>query len=636
MRRMSARLRFTVALTVVATATATAGWASSSAPPVPTATSPGALGIVPAGTPNTTSARLPRVMNGQVLDFAEAVVDLDGGAVLEPASETVLFVGGDFDSVNVWDADARSYQATTLRDLFAFTIHDGALLDAFDHDGLRVGPVGPAVDGRDATEVRALEVHEGYLYVGGNFQTFTRAGGVESPNMAYVDQGDTKQRNGLLKVHIVEGDRAANWQGQPKPAGRETGRSTPVDRPFVPDGGYAEVNGMAISPATDRLYIAGRFGDVNSFADYMPGYEQYEDERHLLRPTNFAALALADGSVDPDVYVTFFTGKPTDPGHRIHGQSKGLERVTAQLDDVQLVGDEDRLVVIGNFERMAVWDANSGPGEDPANAKLNQFDQDQVAVVGITRRGKSFRVNWRTTFYGDRNTYSDTSDAHVCRDADDDLVGQQPQPNRHYLVRSLAVGTDVGGDFMIIGSTGGPNEDPARPGFADLSANHDGLGPANDPPIGCAMVARFDVGTSGLDRFPDWYNATGGDSIYAVAVDPGTAVYAGGHQKFMSNEAGIDTEAQCTGDDNTSAPDPGGVIRRGIAALDPVDGSVLAWDPGRDPRGDRGVEALLVGTGGLWVGQDTAYFGYKSPSCDSDGPAGRIFTGGVGYFEPGA
>jgi len=50
------------------------------------------------------------------------------------------------------------------------------------------------------------------------------------------------------------------------------------------------------------------------------------------------------------------------------------------------------------------------------------------------------------------------------------------------------------------------------------------------------------------------------------------------------------------------------VPRPGLAALDPVNGVPLSWNPGRNPRG-HGAEALLATASGLWVGSDTTAIG---------------------------
>ena len=108
----------------------------------------------------------------------------------------------------------------------------------------------------------------------------------------------------------------------------------------------------------------------------------------------------------------------------------------------------------------------------------------------------------------------------------------------------------------------------------------------------CDTISRWETGSTGND--PSWVDYTGGDTSYGVAVT-GAAVYVGGHMRwfnnpFQSNQAG-----------------PGAVPRSGIAALDPVNGLPLAWNPGRS-RGV-GAQALFATSQGLWVGSDTTQIG---------------------------
>lgn len=111
----------------------------------------------------------------------------------------------------------------------------------------------------------------------------------------------------------------------------------------------------------------------------------------------------------------------------------------------------------------------------------------------------------------------------------------------------------------------------------------------------CDTVTRWETTDTGADVAPRWTTDTGGDSLYSVEIT-GSAVYVGGHMRWLNNPAGLDTATQ------------GAVPRPGIAALDPRTGLPLSWNPGRHPRGV-GAEALLATASGLYVGMDTEYVG---------------------------
>jgi hypothetical protein len=108
----------------------------------------------------------------------------------------------------------------------------------------------------------------------------------------------------------------------------------------------------------------------------------------------------------------------------------------------------------------------------------------------------------------------------------------------------------------------------------------------------CDTVSRWEVRATAPAE-PTWFNCTGGDTLLGVAVTS-AAVYAGGHQRWMSNCEGRNT------------PGPGAIPREGIAALSPS-GEVLDWNPGRD-RGI-GTEELVATRRGLYVGSDTEELG---------------------------
>jgi hypothetical protein len=121
----------------------------------------------------------------------------------------------------------------------------------------------------------------------------------------------------------------------------------------------------------------------------------------------------------------------------------------------------------------------------------------------------------------------------------------------------------------------------------------------------CDSANRFEGNASGVDVEPTWTDYTGTDSLYSVAVTD-SAVYVGGHQRWLNNPYGQD------------AAGPNAVARPGVAALSPTTGMPLSWNPGR-LRG-HGAEVIYATASGVWVGSDTDYVGnytYKHRSSRS-------------------
>jgi PKD repeat protein len=123
----------------------------------------------------------------------------------------------------------------------------------------------------------------------------------------------------------------------------------------------------------------------------------------------------------------------------------------------------------------------------------------------------------------------------------------------------------------------------------------------------CDTAARFETDATGTDIQPTWADYAGGDTVLSIAIT-GTAVYAGGHMRWMNNPNASDFAGG------------GAVPRPGIVALDPANGMPLSWNPGRNPRG-AGAYSLLATAQGLYVGSDTDWIGNR-----------RYFRGKIAFF----
>ncbi len=176
--------------------------------------------------------------------------------------------------------------------------------------------------------------------------------------------------------------------------------------------------------------------------------------------------------------------------------------------------------------------------------------RDQAMMVLLEPTRAVVDLNWKTTSF-----------ESVCNSKSFDS-----------WVRDVQFSPD--GSYFVVVTTGGPNTGTL-----------------------CDSASRWDTAATGQTITPRWVAYTGGDTLFSVAVT-GSAVYVGGHQRWMNNTNGPGL-----------AP-AGAVPRPGIAALDPRTGIPLSWNPGRNPRGV-GAEALLATSTGLYVGMDTDYIGNR-------------------------
>lgn len=201
---------------------------------------------------------------------------------------------------------------------------------------------------------------------------------------------------------------------------------------------------------------------------------------------------------------------------------------TGRIEDMTLRPDGSQLVVIGNFTAV---DGQSRP---------------QIAMIDVGN-GPATLDSWATQGF-----------AKAC--------------SRHFETYMYDVDSSPDGAYFVVVTTGAYS---GGPGAGTL----------------CDAASRFEFGRSGPNQQPSWVDYSGGDTFTAVEVT-GTAVYVGGHFRWMNNPLASDKKG------------PGGVRRKGLAALDPRNGLPLTWNPTRD-RG-WGVWGFRATPDGLWMGSDTS------------------------------
>jgi hypothetical protein len=311
------------------------------------------------------------------------------------------------------------------------------------------------------------------------------------------------------------------------------------------DAGFApvlddEVDALAAAADGKSIYIGGKFKTVNGLS--------------------IKRLARLDAA----------TGTPSEAFKpNPSGQVRHLERVGANL---YLSGAFSKVKGTSR-QGLAVVNADSGKLSDAANftftissyavdklhLNVSSFaispDGTQLVAVGNfgSVNGLAREMIFRAQLTTSTATLSDwTTNAFSC-------------PSK-LVQHDVAFSPD--GSYLIVVNTG--------VGFTGLDKV-------------CDAVARFETASTGASN-PTWINHTGNDSIWSVAVT-GTAVYVGGHQRYMDR-----TYWGYSGS-------YGAVSRPGLAALDPATGIPYSWNPTRT-RG-QAVFDIFPTANGIWIGSDT-------------------------------
>ncbi|WP_433345621.1 hypothetical protein [Micromonospora sp. CA-111912] len=326
-----------------------------------------------------------------------------------------------------------------------------------------------------------------------------------------------------------------------------------VDTTFVPavDG---EVYDVLAGPTADTVYLAGKFNNVNSTARRKLALVNLSNGSLV---TSFPNLAF-NGLVNDVARVgtrLLVGGTFTTAASKARGGLVSVNATTGAVDEYLTA----KLTEHHNYDGVSGVSAGVGAEKlavSPDGTQLvvignfkkaNGVLHDQVVrlALGSTAAAVS---SWNTNRYEPRCAWN-KFDSYV---------------------RDVSFSPD--GSYFVIATTG-----------ASIAGTL------------CDAVARWETSSTGTAVQPTWVNYSGGDTFLSVGITE-KAVYVGGHFRWLNNTSA------------TNSALPGAVARPSIAALDPLNGLPLSWNPGRNPRG-YGVAELLVTPQGLWLGSDQPWIG---------------------------
>ena len=318
-----------------------------------------------------------------------------------------------------------------------------------------------------------------------------------------------------------------------------------------------EVQQLLPGPTPDTVYVAGDFTKINGKG---PNHLQLLNINTGQAVPSFKAPSTNGGIETMDLLPgnrLFIGGFFNKIGGVTHGQLATLNASTGAFDpflDLAVSGHHNNT---GSGAQAPV-----GPRESavtPAGDRLvvtgnfrtvDGLARDQIVMIDLTGATAAVSTTWYTTGY-----------APIC----------SPNAFDSYM-RDVEMSPD--GSFFVVATTGGPHSGTL-----------------------CDTAARFETYAVGTALSPTWTNTSGGDTLWGVEVTQ-SAVYVGGHNRWMNNPSGSDRAAQ------------GAVPRPGLVALDPQSGVPLKWNPGRNPRGEAAYEIYETDTG-LWVVSDTDWIGNR-------------------------
>jgi len=323
-----------------------------------------------------------------------------------------------------------------------------------------------------------------------------------------------------------------------------------------------QVQQLMPGPTVDSVYVAGDFTKINGKG---PNHLQLLNVNTGQKVTSFKAPSTNGGIETMELLPgnrLFIGGFFTKIAGVTHGQLATLNATTGALDpfmDITVSGHHNNS---GSGAQAPVGPRESGV--TPAGDRLvvtgnfrtvGGLARDQIVMIDLSGANAVVSTTWYTTLY-----------TPIC----------SPGAFDSYM---RDVETSPDGSFFVVATTGGPHSGTL-----------------------CDTAARFETYAVGTALTPTWTDTSGGDSLWGVEITQ-TAVFVGGHQRWMNNPSGSDRAAQ------------GSVPRPGLSALDPQTGIPLKWNPGRNPRGEAAYE-IYETDAGIWVTSDTDWIGdrrYQRP-----------------------
>ncbi|MEI2808869.1 MAG: PKD domain-containing protein [Nocardioides sp.] len=329
-----------------------------------------------------------------------------------------------------------------------------------------------------------------------------------------------------------------------------------VDTAFNPVVGGGGISTIEPSPDGTKLYIGGTFTTVNGVS-----------KRKLasISPTTGAPVAAFTANGNGDVNAIDATNTTVYAGGRftaINGTTRvGLVAVNGSTGAVDTAFNNQISGGIGPNGALTVNVLELTPD----NTKLvvghtgrKIANQDRYGV-GIIDTATKQLLPWRTRLWEDNLQYV----GGIQR-----LFGGDMAPNGQY--------------FVITSGSGGDR-----------------------PPINDTVVALPVSGNDNVE--PNWVTRMF-DSVYSAAITE-KAIYVGGHLSFAESEfasdpwPGLTTQGYGFGQGIGAYALKDEVVRRDhVAALDPVTGKALNWNPGSNSY--EGNKAMLATPRGLFTGGD--------------------------------